>query len=84
MHIYIATLVNFVAGVKGLQIYMINLKSLNFIKCDRICENVQFTQKFKLIFLIQLIATLNSYTHTMSPMARLKWSAFLRGVFGAL
>ena len=30
------------------------------------------------------IATLNSYTHTMSPMARLKWSAFLREVFGAL
>ena len=24
------------------------------------------------------------YTHTVSPMARLKWSAFLRGVFGAL
>ena len=33
---------------------------------------------------MQLIATLNSYAHTVSPMARLKWSAFLRGVFGAL
>ena len=44
-----------------------------------------FTQEFKFIFLIQrLIATLNSYAHTVSPMARLKWSAFLRGVFGAL
>ena len=40
--------------------------------------------KILIRFLIQLIATLNSYTHTMSPMARLKWSAFLRGVFGAL
>ena len=37
-----------------------------------------------IIFLIQLIATVNSYTHTVSPMARLKWSAFLRGVFGTL
>ena len=40
--------------------------------------------KILIHFLIQLIATLNSYTHTVSPMARLKWSAFLRGVFGAL
>ena len=26
----------------------------------------------------------NSYPHTMSPMPRLKWSAFLKGGFAAL
>ena len=37
--------------------------------------------KILIHFLIQLIATFNSYTHTMSPMARLKWSALaLEGV----
>ena len=42
-----------------------------------------FALKFK-FFLAQLIAILNSYPHTMSPMARLKWSAFLREGFAAL
>ena len=32
--------------------------------------------KFKFMFLGQLIAILNSYPHTMSPVVRLKWSAF--------
>ena len=37
-------------------------------------------------FLAQLIAILNSYLHSMSPMARLNWSrsAFLGGEFTAL
>ena len=35
-------------------------------------------------FLAQLIAVLNSYPHSMSPIARLKRSAFLRGGFTAL
>ena len=33
--------------------------------------------KMKIHFLAQLIATLNSYLHSMSPMARLNRSAFL-------
>ena len=40
--------------------------------------------KIEIHFLAQLIAVLNSYPHTMSAMARLKWSAFLRGEFTAL
>ena len=36
-----------------------------------------FAQNFKFIYLAQLIAVLNSYPHTMSPVPRLKWSAFL-------
>ena len=36
----------------------------------------EFAQKFKFI-LAQLIATLISYLHSMSPMTRLNWSAFL-------
>ena len=40
--------------------------------------------KIEIHFLTQLIATLNSYTHSMSPMARLDRSAFLRGGFTAL
>ena len=40
--------------------------------------------KIKIHFLTQLIATLNSYTHSMSPMARLNRSAFLGGGFTAL
>ena len=38
-----------------------------------------YAQKLKFVFLAQLIAVLNSYPYTMSAMARLKWSAFLRG-----
>ena len=34
--------------------------------------------------LAQLIAVLNSYPHSTSPMGRLKWSAFLRGGLTAL
>ena len=40
--------------------------------------------EFKLFFLTQLIAILNSYPYTMSPVARLRWSTFLRGGFTAL
>ena len=41
-------------------------------------------QEFKFFFLTQLIAILNSYPYTMSPVARLRWSAFLRVGFTAL
>ena len=47
--------------------------------------------KFKFIFWPSLyiyiyiyIAILNSYPNTMSPMAKLKWSAFLSGGFAVL
>ena len=40
--------------------------------------------KIEIHFLAQLIAVLNSYPYTMSAMARLKWSAFLRVKFTAL
>ena len=41
--------------------------------------------KFKFIFWPSLyVAILNSYPYTMSPVARLRWSAFLRGGFTAL
>ena len=40
--------------------------------------------KIEIRFLAQLIAVLNSYPYTMSAMARLKWSAFLKGKFTAL
>ena len=40
--------------------------------------------KILIHFLPQLIAILNSYPHSMSPMARLKRSAFLKGGFTAL
>ena len=43
-----------------------------------------FAQELKFIFLPQLIATYISYLHSMSPMARLNWSAFLRGGFTTL
>ena len=43
-----------------------------------------YAQKLKFVFLAQLIAVLNSYQYTMPAMARLKWSAFLRGKFTAL
>ena len=36
-----------------------------------------FAPKLKFIFLAQLITTLNSYSYSMSPMARLNLSAFL-------
>ena len=38
----------------------------------------------KIHFLAQLIATHISYLHSMSPMARLNWSAFLGGGFTTL
>ena len=37
--------------------------------------------KIEINFLPQLIATYISYLHSMSPMARLNWSAFLEGGF---
>ena len=40
--------------------------------------------KILIHFLAKLIAILNSYPHSMSLMARLKWSAYLRGGFTAL
>ena len=40
--------------------------------------------KIEIHFLPQLIATYISYLHSMSPMARLNWSAFLGGGFTAL
>ena len=43
-----------------------------------------FAQELKFIFLPQLVATYISYLHGMSPMARLNWSAFLRGRFTTL
>ena len=39
-------------------------------------KSTKFAQKLKFIFLPQLVATLNSYPHSMSPMARLNQSAF--------
>ena len=47
--------------------------------CDCLCENQPSSHKILIDFLAQLIAILNSYPHSMSPMARLKRSAFLRG-----
>ena len=49
--------------------------------CDFLCKNQpSFAQKFKFIFWPTLcIAILNIYPHIMSPMTRLRWSAFLRG-----
>ena len=38
-----------------------------------------FCTKILINFLVQLIATLNIYPHTISPVARFKWYAFLRG-----
>ena len=44
-----------------------------------------FTQKFKFIFIpTSYVRILNSYPHSMSPMARFKRSAFLRGGFAVL
>ena len=40
--------------------------------------------KIEIHFLHQLIATYISYLHSMSPMARLNWSAFLGGGFTGL
>ena len=40
--------------------------------------------KIEIHFLPQLIATYISYLHSMSPMARLNWSAFLGGGFTTL
>ena len=53
--------------------------------CDWICKNQPGMHKnLNSFFLTQLIAILNSYPYTMSPVARLRWSAFLRGGFTAL
>ena len=53
--------------------------------CDCLCKNRPCTHKNLISFFGPAnIAILNSYPHTMSPMARLKWSAFLRGGFTAL
>ena len=40
--------------------------------------------KIEINFFTQVIATYISYLHSMSPMARLNWSAFLEGGFTAL
>ena len=57
----------------------------NIFICDWICENQPDTHKnLNSFFLTQLIAILNNYPYTMSPVARLRWSAFLRGGFTAL
>ena len=40
--------------------------------------------RIEIHFLPQLIATHISYLHSMSPMTRLNWSAFLRGRFTTL
>ena len=52
--------------------------------CDCLCKNQPSLHKNLNSFLAQLIAILNSYPHNTFPMARLKWSAFLRGGFTAL
>ena len=39
----------------------------------------QVRTKIEIHFLAQLIATHIGYLHNMSPMARLNWSAFLKG-----
>ena len=49
-----------------------------FVICDCLCKNQPCLHKNLKSFLAQLIAILNSYPHTMSSMARLKWSAFWR------
>ena len=51
--------------------------------CDCLCKNQpsSVVPKFKFNFLAQLLAILNSYPHSMSPITRLKRSAFLRGGF---
>ena len=53
-------------------------------KCDQVCKTDHVRTKIEIRFLAQLIAVLNSYPYTMSAMARLKLSAFLRGKFTAL
>ena len=54
--------------------------------CDQVCKNQPCTHKNLNLFFspANIIAVLNSYPYTMSAMARLKWSAFLRGKFTAL
>ena len=49
-----------------------------------LAASARYAQEFKFFFLTQLIAILNSNTYTMSPVARLRYSAFLRGGFTAL
>ena len=53
---------------------------LQFYTCDCLCKNQPEPSPHKNFnsFLAQLVAILNNYPHTMSSMARLKWSAFLR------
>ena len=52
--------------------------------CDCPCKTKPSSHKIEIHFLAQLIATHISYLHSMSPMARLNWSAFLGGGFTAL
>ena len=56
--------------------------SSKYVTRSAITDHVR--TKIEIRFLAQLIAVLNSYPYTMSAMARLKWSAFLRGKFTAL
>ena len=52
--------------------------------CDSSAKTSLVRTKISIHFLAQLIVILNSYPHSMSPIARLKWSAFLRGGFTTL
>ena len=61
-----------------------DIKTLTCGICDCLCKNQPSSHKNFNSFLAQLIAILNSYPHRISPMARLNWSAFLRGGFMAL
>ena len=56
------------------------------IKYDCLCKNQLNSHKNSNSYLAQLLAMriLNSYPHTMSPVAKFKWSAFLRGGFTIL
>ena len=47
-------------------------------------ETDQVRTKIEIHFLAQLVATLNSYPHSISPMARLNRSTFLGGGFATL
>ena len=53
--------------------------------CDCLCKNQPSShQNLNSFFWPSVIAVLNSYPYSMSPIARLKRSAFLRGGFTAL
>ena len=52
--------------------------------CTYVTKTSLVRTKIEIHFLAQPIATHISYLHSMSPMARFNWSAFLKGGFTTL